>query len=401
MLKHNLQTTDKRLDTPMAELKEVAVAFRGGEPHLARLLTGIADYAQQCGRWTLGFSPEALIMPMKNLKGWPGDGVLALLHTEAEARAARQLGRPVVNLSGALKATGLPRVVVDYRRAGSLAAEHLMERGFRRFAFYGLKHLWYSDQRKQGFVGRLEEVGFPCEVLEVPSGFDTPRPWRYWIEPLREWLARLKPPVGLLAVHDSRAALVVDACLRIGLVVPHDVAVVGVDNEPFACQFARVPLTSVSRNDRRVGYQAAALLDGLMLGERPPAEDLLVPPDGIVRRRSTDTLAVEDRDVRRMINFVNDHIHEAFGVERLERLVPFSRRSLEHRFKECLHCTPYDYINRARVQRAEDLLAAPTKQTLGQIARACGFRDTRRLRIVFRQITGTTPSDYRRRLSDF
>lgn len=385
----------------MAEIKEVAVAFRGGEPHLARLLRGIADYAQQCGCWTLSFSPESLIMPMKNLKGWPGNGVLALLHTEAEARAARDLQRPVVNLSGSLRVTGLPRVLVDYRMLGRLAADHLLDRGFRRFGFYGLENLWYSGERRRGFVARLDEEGFECSILEVPSGLGTSRPWRYWIKPLQEWLSRLKPPVGLLAAHDSRAALAVDACLRLGLNVPHDVAVVGVDNEPFACEFARVPLTSVSRNDRRVGYEAAALLDRLMAGDAPPEDDIFIPPDGIVRRRSTETLAVEDSDVRRLVHFISEHIDQPFGVEKLEKLVPFSRRSLEHRFRECLHCTPYDYINRVRVQRAEDLLTGPKKHTLSEIARACGFRDTRRLRIVFQQVTGVPPAKYQRwRLSD-
>ena len=385
----------------MAQSRQVAVAFRGGVPHLARLLSGITDYAQKCGDWTLSFSPETLTISMKNLQGWPGDGVLALLHTEDEAGAARELGIPVINISGGLAATDLPRVVVDYRMIGRLAAEHLLERGFRRFGFYGVDDRWHSHERQIGFVERLQQEGLECSILQVPGGFDTPQPWHCWMRPLEDWLPKLELPVGLLAVHDCRAAILVDTCLRLGLRVPEDVAVVGIDNDPLACEFARVPVTSVSRNDRRVGYEAAALLDRLMSGQPPPAHDVKIPPDGIVRRRSTDTLAIEDPDVKRAVQYVIEHVAEPFGVEALEKLVPFSRRSLEKRFKKCVHCTPYEYINRVRVRRAEDLLTGTTRYTLGEIAQACGFNDTRRFRLIFQQVTGLTPAECRRwRLTD-
>ncbi len=376
--------------------KHVAVAFRGGGPHLARLLCGITDYAQKCGAWTLSFSPESLFIRMRNLQGWPGDGVLALVHDEQEARAARALRLPVVNLSGALADPGLPRVVVDYQMAGRLAAEHLLDRGFQRFAFYGLEDRWHSHQRRIGFVERLQREGLECSVLEVPSGFDAPRPWRFWMKPLETWLPKLRTPVGVLAVHDPRGSLLVDVCLRLGLRVPEDVAVIGIDNDVLACEYARVPLSSVSRNDRRAGYEAAALLDRLMAGQAPPEKDILIPPDGVIRRRSTDTLAIEDPHVKRLAQYVIENVEKPFGVERLERLVPFSRRSLEQRFRKCVRCTPYEYINRIRVQRAEDLLTGPKRLTLGQIARCCGFSDTRRFRLVFQQVTGATPAEYRR-----
>lgn len=345
----------------------------------------------------MSFSPETLIMSMKNLKGWPGDGVIALLHTESEANAACKLGVPVVNLSGALSKSSLPRVIVDYRMIGQLAAEHLLERGFERFAFYGLKDLWYSNQRKVGFVERLAAEGIKCSVLEVPSGFGTPRPWRHWIEPLENWLPTLKPPVGVLATHDSRAALMADVCFRLGIRVPNDVAIIGVDNEPFTCELARVPLTSVSRNDHRAGYEAAQLLNGLMDGQAPPEDNIVIPPDGIVTRRSTDVIAITDRQILTLIRYIDEHIAEPFGVERLDKLVSFSRRSLENRFKKSLRCTPHEYIARARVRQAEEFLNAERRQTLGQIAEACGFGDTRRFRIVFQQLTGNSPAEYRRR----
>ena len=79
--------------------------------------------------------------------------------------------------------------------------------------------------------------------------------------------------------------MVLDACLHLGLRVPQDVALIGVDNSAVACEFSQVPLSSIARNDWREGYEAAALLDRLMAGKRPPKHDLLIPPEGVVTRR--------------------------------------------------------------------------------------------------------------------
>jgi len=61
--------------------------------------------------------------------------------------------------------------------------------------------------------------------------------------------------------------------------VPQDVAIIGFENDEVACQFGEVPLTSVARNSWREGYEAAALLDRLMAGKRPPKCDTVIPPE--------------------------------------------------------------------------------------------------------------------------
>ncbi|NOX53885.1 MAG: AraC family transcriptional regulator, partial [Planctomycetes bacterium] len=118
----------------------------------------------------------------------------------------------------------------------------------------------------------------------------------------------------------------------------------------------------------------------------------------VVARRSTDTEAIENPHVAAAVRFIREHIDEVFGIDALVRHTSVSRRYLHYHFRRCLGCTPHQYINRARVARAKKLLTEPKRHTLQQIACACGFREPRRLRIVFRRVTGMTPAEYRRSL---
>jgi LacI family transcriptional regulator len=61
------------------------------------------------------------------------------------------------------------------------------------------------------------------------------------------------------------------------------------------CNLADPPLSSVDLDTPNIGYEAAALLDRLIAGAPIPAQPVLLPPRGVVRRRSTDVLATDDR----------------------------------------------------------------------------------------------------------
>ena len=175
------------------------------------------------------------------------------------------------------------------------------------------------------------------------------------------------------------------------------VAVVGVNNETVICDVCTVPISSVSRNDWKVGYQAAALLDRLMRGRRTSAKkEILIPPDRVVLRRSSDVMAIDDPMVETVVKYVWEHLAEDFSIDQLVHLVPLSRRWLQHRFDKCLGMTLHEFICRTRVERAKQLLVDGQKMRLGQIARACGFSETRRLRKVFERLEGTTLAQFRR-----
>ena len=381
----------------MAQIKRIAVWHPVGDPQQMPLLRGISDYARQRGTWVLQTNPEMFSRGLRDLAGWPGDGVIAVVRSKAEIASARALKIPVVNLSGAIRHTGLPRVMVDQAAMGRLAAEHLMACGLTRFAYYGERETWYSQQRKQGFVEALAARGHSCGLLESTTRFGRSNPWYKWSEPIEKWLNKLQPPVGLLAVHDYAATMLVESCLRVGRRVPEDVAVVGIGNDTITCEFCEVPLSSVARSNRDVGYEAAALLDRLMAGQSPPPADVLLPPEGVVRRRSTEVLVVGDRHVKAAVEYIQAHAAEPLCVESLCQQLSISHRLLDLRFRKCMGFPPREFLCRTRVERAKRLLAAAGDSAkLQQVAKACGFSGARHLRAAFKRVTGLTPAEYRR-----
>ncbi|MBN2295047.1 MAG: substrate-binding domain-containing protein, partial [Pirellulales bacterium] len=371
---------------PSKKQREIALVFPIWDSPSAELMQGINAYKPKGGEWILNVPPDPASLSLRRLKGWPGDGVIALLNSRADIKAAKEIGIPVVNLSGMVRDTGLPRVTPDYEALGRMAARHLLECGFRRFGYYGLKNLWFSQQRRDGFMREIAETGGECSVLEVAESSSKPKPWNHWIDPLEQWLAKLRPPVGILAVHDLRARTVIDVCRRMQLAVPNDVAVMGVDNDHVACELSPIPISSVGRNNRKAGYEAAALLDRLMNGHKPPAAGILIEPGDVICRRSTDVLILDDEYITASVQYIREHIEEPFGVERLLKVVPVSRRWLEIRFKQCLDCSPLEYMRRVRVERAKELLSGVQPLRMSAIAQGAGFTDAAHFRKVFLRV---------------
>jgi LacI family transcriptional regulator len=388
--------------TRIARAKRVALAFPVTLSWAAAMADGVAEYARRQGGWDFTTSPptllqaEELALTVYSLRDWPGDGVIAVFGDAAESRAARRLKVPVVSVGGSLKDCGLPQVRVDTYAVGQMAAEHLLVIGLRRLAFYGLRGAWYSQERRRGFVDRALKAGASCEVFEAPALTNPRASWQQRRAAVGQWLKSLVLPVGVLAVHDYRARVLIDECVRLGLDVPHDVAVLGVGNDLTACEFCQPSLSSVSPAARQIGYEAAALLDRLMAGQPAPQRILLIPPDGVVPRRSTDTMAVDDPNVSAAVHYMQDHLGEVFGIERVMKQVAVSRRRLHDQFQRLLNYTPYEYLCRLRVQRAKLLLAAPGHVKLRTVAVACGFSSPARFRLVFQRLTGVTPAQYHR-----
>jgi transcriptional regulator GlxA family with amidase domain len=104
---------------------------------------------------------------------------------------------------------------------------------------------------------------------------------------------------------------------------------------------------------------------------------------------------VEHPELRRAVRLVRERLGEPFGVEALVREASVSRRTLETLFRRHLHCTPHRFIERARVERARELLGDGMRRSLKGIARAAGFASTRRLNQAFRRVTGRVAREFR------
>lgn len=375
--------------------KEIALAINVGIAHLERVVRGIREYAERHANWRFLVSPETHYLSPTALEGWRGDGAIALANTDEDFRVLASLPCPVVNLSGAREVSPFPRIRPDYETIGRMAARHLLERGYRRFGFYGVARVWYSETYERGFASELAAHGFPCGVLQVPGTLNEKARWDIGQGELELWLGSLKPPFAVMAAHDPRAAMVIRACERVGLRVPDDVAVIGVNNDTIACESCRPPLTSIERNDGEIGFAAARLLDRLIRGKTDSPHERIVPPGLIQERASTDHLAIDHPDLLKAVEYARSHFHRPIGVPDLVAACPRSRRWLEDAFAESLGCTPRAFFSRLRLRQAHRLLAEAPDLPLGDIASQCGFSGTRQMNAQFRKELGVAAKTVR------
>jgi LacI family transcriptional regulator len=385
----------------MAVRQRVALLLESSRAYGRGLLHGIAEYVRLHGPWSIYHEERGLGDPPPAwLQGWDGDGVIARIEDRRIARAICDLGLPTVDLRGVLPDLEVPVIVTDDEAVSRMAFDHFLERGFRNFAFCGFAHADYSDNRSQAFAQFVEEEGLSCHVYQTsskarPTGIKAIEQSGLVSEAeVARWLDELPKPVGLMACNDIRGQQVLNACREVGIAVPEEVAVLGVDNDDVLCDLSYPTLSSVVPDTRRIGYEAAGLLERMMGGQPPPAGDICIPPLGVVTRRSTDVLAIEDRHLARAVRYLREHACEGITVEDVLANVPMSRSVFERRFARLFGRSPKAEILRARLDRVKQLLAE-TEIPVKQIATKAGFEHPEYMNVIFKQRTGQTPGQYR------
>ncbi|MFT5468823.1 MAG: LacI family transcriptional regulator [Verrucomicrobiales bacterium] len=356
------------------------------------ILRGIARYAQEVDSWQLFHSARGLEdAPPEWLRDWGGDGVIARVQTPELAEALQKLEAPVVDVLGVVEDAGFPLVHVDDEQVAAEAARHFLERNYRHFAFFGIANENWSQRRRVGFE---QACGRPVLVFESERSEEAPS------AELRSWLRGLPKPVGVLVASDQRGLLLLESCRAEDISVPEQVAVIGVDNDVPLCEISTPPLTSIRAGHFRVGFEAARLLNQLMVGEAAPSQQLLVPPTGVVTRGSSDTQAIEDPLVAVGVGFMREHLAEPITNDAIARAAAVSRTLFQKRFRAAMGRSIRDYLIDLRLRKAR-LLIETSELTLADIAQRCGFRHQEYLGDVFRKHYGLTPGQARRQRSDF
>lgn len=372
--------------------EKLRVALFGPDlwPSMLPLIQGVMMYNRRAQRWDLRGTASRPVVKFSELDPTETDGVIGFFYERHWADILNEAGVAAVDVASQFGDLPVCRVGPDNQAIGRMGAEHLLACGFPHFAFFGRGSRWGTQQRLAGFEEVIGDVtGRPCHVFRRADHDNAEG------HPVDNWLKQLPKPVAVMAAGDEGGRLLIERASDLGLQVPDDVAALGVNNDLWLTELATVPMSSIEGNGREVGFQAAKRLDQLMAGERH-TRPYLIPPVGVVTRRSTDIVLTDDPVVGRAMGYIRDHCHEGISVDDVLEQLEVSRRTLETHLKRKIGRTPQAAIFSAQVERAKKMLVE-TEEPMYRIAEACGFDGQSRFSIVFKREVGMAPSEYRLR----
>jgi LacI family transcriptional regulator len=267
--------------------------------------------------------------------------------------------------------------------------------GLRNFAYCGAppdRFNGWVNERERAFREFVEAAGFQCKTFK--GRYRPANHWKRSQAELGKWLTSLPRPVGLFGCNDSRARNVLQACHSVGLNVPEDIAVIGVDNDDIMCELSRPPLTSIEQGAIRIGFEAAMILNSLRSGKQPP-DSTAIAPEGVVVRRSTERLATDDEDVAKALRFIRAHACRPIRVRDVLEVVAVSRSTLESRFREMIGRSIHCEIRRVQIERAIHLLRS-THLSMKRVSHEVGASSVQYFTSMVREHTGKTPGQIRK-----
>ena len=367
------------------------------------ILLGILKYAQSHTTWNVHLQLERYDEgPYGKLRADTYSGLITDGFAAKANAAVLSNGMPFVLLLcrdngidlGGLEKRAVAHVDCDNIGIAKIAAEHLVEHGYRHLAAIGsiVPTIW-AQMRTKAFVAAAAKLGIECNTYEPseqwgPNVNDSER--------MRNWLMMLPKPVGIFVSHDVRARHVLEICREIGIAVPGEVGILGVDDDGMICETSRPTLSSIPRNDEECGYRAAAALDEVLsTGRRRKTPlQIMLTGNSVIERQSTRYMLSSDPLVVRCREIMESPEGLAIEIPKLVQSLNVSRRLLEMRFKKATGRTLNAEITSLRIAHAKRLLAS-TNLSQEDIAIRSGFCSASHMHTIFRRHCNAVPSRFR------
>lgn len=364
------------------------------------LLHGILQYSKGREPWVVCRMPLSF-KQYYGLSGvldwalkWQADAIIGQFESHDDVSIFKQHGIIAMAQDFKSRFLSIPNIVGMDKLIGQMAADFFLGKGFRHFAFIGYMDAVWSEERGMGFQERLLMRGVPKSHIHVYRKHSLDYCWHYDYEPLARWINTLPRQLALLACDDTQANKILEVCRVLGILIPEEIAVLGVDNDDLLSQHADPPLSSVSVNIERGGYEAAQLIERSVRWGEEIQEDVVIRPIDIVNRLSTDIYATEDPAILTAIKYIHQHLADKLHVDEITRQVPLSRRLLEIKFKKVTGTSIYQYITDLRMNRFARLLLAGD-EPIADLALQVGMPDAKNLSRWFKKRKGCTPQAYR------
>lgn len=363
-----------------------------------KLLKGLIRYSREVGPWSFQRMPLYFRMMygengvVEFARKWEADAIIAQLRN-VDIDLLNSLNVPIIVQNYNERNRFVANLTGNYYETGAMAARFFLSRGYKHFAFYGYQHAIWSRERGQGFKDLVEQSGAACHILENTNPDN--REWVYDHENIGQWLQSLPKPVALFACDDYYALQISETCNICSINIPDDIALLGVDNDELLCNISNPPLSSIVLDVENGGYQAAQWLHKLINEKRTEAFNIVIDPLYVETRTSTDKYAVSDKQIRKVLNFIDHNYLNQISVKDLIVQVPLSRRVLETKFRAATGTSLYQCIQDHKINHFIRMLLT-TDCTLFEAALQSGFDSYKNLSRIFRKYKSVSPIAYRK-----
>ena len=276
----------------------------------------------------------------------------------------------------------------DSPAIGRLAAEELVRLGDVAYGYVSHPNVFgWTRQRGVAFRDAVSTNGGRVSSFRPRSlRLDD----RSMVADFKEFVSGLRKPCGIFAANDEIAALTISVARELGLRVPEDVAVVGVDDNPAYVECGLVSITSVVPDWEGIGCKAGECLLRRIDGDGSAAVRHSIAPRGVVRRASTRRLMrIGNSLARKAMSYIRDKACSGITSSDVIAHVGCSRSLANLRFREATGKSILEAIHDERFAKAVDL-ASSGQSDIRRVAALCGYRSTAFFRKEFKKRTGRT-----------
>ena len=240
----------------LTQKPRVAIMLRGSAKTYREILRGILRFTNQTSAWTVLINQSCERSADEKRLQFDRLAVEGIIIDETNPlfqKFSKSKRTPVISDQNtcAKTRTGHQRIRLycDNAAIGRFAADYFLKNGFTSFAYVPDKlRLRWSMDRGNAFGSQLKASGFTCAhfVSSRRSIHDDQHA-------LSDWLKGLPRPTAVFVANDARAREVLDVCLRTGISVPSEIALLGCDDDELICETAIPQLSSIRFSTETAG----------------------------------------------------------------------------------------------------------------------------------------------------